>query len=299
MKNLIERIMRSRTRVYIMPTRMGGYLIGLIFLMFLLSIGYSNNLLLIFTIALFGLNLIWLVQSHLHLARLKPGQVTLEDGHVGTPVSVNLRWKRWPQGVRNWKVELIGKKVSVPVRILTEEEDRSVGETSLPSRGIYQWTHLLVKSDRPFGLYRTWIYFKIDVTSHAYPMLLKELPLPSPEIHDREGTITGDRRGDEGLRGLAQYQGEGSKRISWKHYAKSGELLVKEGEELRTNLMRIRLKLPEERTQREAELSKIATLMVYCYRQEIPFLFHGEIQKGPGAHLELLKDCLRELAQCS
>lgn len=290
--------MRSRTRVYIFPTRMGGYCNGLIGLMFLLSIGYSNNLLLIFTIALFGLNLIWLVNSHLHLARLMPGQVTVDDGHVGSPILVNCRWKKWPRGNRAWEISLISEQNSSGVRTITEEEGRTVGEITLPFRGLYQWTHLLVKTDRPFGLYQTWIYFKVDASAHAYPALRKDLPLPSPEIHDREGTISGERKGDEGLRGLGPYQGEGPNRISWKHYAKSGELFAKEGEELKTHLMRIPLKLPDDQKLREAELSRLATLMVHCHRQEIPFLFLGKVQKGPGSHLELLKDCLRELSLC-
>ncbi|MES2525714.1 MAG: DUF58 domain-containing protein [Bdellovibrionota bacterium] len=298
MKKIFERMMRSRTRVYIFPTRMGGYAIGLISLMFLLSIGYSNNLLLIFTITLFGLNLLWVVNSHFHLARLSPGQVFVEDGHMKTPIAATFRWKKWPRGNLDWTMTLIGEKDRTDVKILGEEEGRTIGEVTLPSRGLYHWTHLLVKTDRPFGLYRTWIYFKIDVSAHAYPTLMKEMPLPSPEILEREGTITGEKKGDDGLRGLAHYQGEGSKRISWKHYAKSGDLLVKEGEELKTNLMRIRLQLPDDKKMREAHLSKLATLMVYCYRQEIPFVFMGEKEKGPGAHLELLKDCLRELSLC-
>jgi uncharacterized protein (DUF58 family) len=295
---IFQRLMRSRTRVYIFPTRMGGYCLGLIALMFLLSIGYSNNLLLIFTITLLGLNLIWLVNSHFHLARLTPGQFFVEDGHAGSPQLVTFRWKRWPQGHVSWDLKLISEENQSDVRILSQEEGRTSGEIILPSRGLYHWGHLLVKTDRPFGLYKTWIYFKADVTAHAYPPLQKDLPLPSPEISEREGAIAGDKKGDEGLRGLAQYQGEGSKRISWKHYAKSGELFVKEGEEVKTHLMRILLNLPQEKNRREAELSRLATLMVYCHRQEIPFLFLGKIQKGPGSHQELLRDCLRELSLC-
>lgn len=290
--------MRSRTRVYIFPTRMGGYLLGLIGLMFLLSIGYSNNLLLIFTITMFGLNLIWLVNSHFHMAKLSPGQVCVDDGHVGSGQTVSFRWKKWPAGDLKFELQLIGEGNRSDVKIISHEEGRTMGEVRLPFRGFYKWDYLLARTDRPFGLYQTWIYFKVDVTAHAYPTLLKDMPLPSPEISDREGAITGDKRGDEGLRGLAQYQGEGLKRISWKHYAKSGELLVKEGEELKAQLIKIKLNLPDEKAHREAELSRIATLMVYCHRQEIPFLFYGEPLKGPGSHPELLKDCLRELSRC-
>ena len=71
MKQWIINQSKKKARIYIMPTRMGGYLNGLIFLMFLLSVGYSNNLLLIFTLFLFGLNLICCIHTHYHLNALK------------------------------------------------------------------------------------------------------------------------------------------------------------------------------------------------------------------------------------
>ena len=111
-------MMRSRTRVYIFPTRMGGYAIGLISLMFLLSIGYSNNLLLIFTITLFGLNLLWVVNSHFHLARLSPGQVYVEDGHSKTPMATTFRWKKWPRGNLQWTMKLIGENLRIWEKVL-------------------------------------------------------------------------------------------------------------------------------------------------------------------------------------
>lgn len=292
-----ENLMKRRSRVYIFPTRMGGYLLGLIALMFLLAIGYSNNLLLIFTIFLFGLNLLWLAGSHFHLARLTPGQVLVEDGHALDPVGVFLRWKRWPRGERQWGFTLVGEGVRLKISGLRDEEGRTLGEVVLPSRGIFKWSHLLAESDRPFGLYRTWIYFPVTASAHAYPALQKESPLPPTEIELREGSIVGDRKGDDGLRGLSRYQGEGLRRISWKHYAKSGELLVKEGEELRTELLRLKPRLPEEPKRREVELSRMATLMVSCYRQEIPFIYEAEVPLGPGSSLDHLRECLRELAR--
>ena len=102
----ILRQIKKKSRIYIIPTRMGGYLNGLIFLMFLLSVGYNNNLLLIFTLFLFGLNLIWLIQSHFHMHKLKLDAVHLEDGHALESVSVRVCWKNSPLPPLLWELSL-------------------------------------------------------------------------------------------------------------------------------------------------------------------------------------------------
>lgn len=96
MKTWFKQQLRKRTRVYILPTRMGGYLNGLIFLMILLSIGYSNNLLLIFTLVLFSFNLIWIIQTHFNLNQLRLARMKIADGYADSKTQLTLSWKKLP-----------------------------------------------------------------------------------------------------------------------------------------------------------------------------------------------------------
>lgn len=292
LKKWIRQQFRKKSRVYIFPTRMGGYLNGLIFLMFLLSLGYSNNLLLIFTIFLFAFNLLWLIQTHFHLHRLKLDSVLISSGHAGDQLGVKVFWQTAPQGPWHWQLTLESNQGEFALLNQRDEASKSEGEFAPLKRGQYQWHHLKVATSNPFGLYAAWIYYPLAQNSLVYPTLFPnvELPLSGKEL---EGELLEDRKGSDDFRGLSSYQGEESRKISWKHYARSGELLIKEGEEKKTPMLELELKLPQEAELKEHYLSYVATQLVECSRREIPFSL-----KAPGVQASYLSDSLKVLALC-
>lgn len=292
MKNWIRHQFRKKSRVYIFPTRMGGYLNGLVFLMFLLSIGYSNNLLLIFTLILFGFNLLWLIQTHFHLHRLRFDQISIQSGHAGDPLEVHVLWNAVPKGPLNWEIRLESDQGDFAYQSLKDDSSMSVGEIRIPDRGVYKWKHLKVKTTNPFGLYQVWIYFPITLTSLVYPTLLSSVDL-NLSGKDLEGELLQDKKGNSDFRGLSHYQNDESRKISWKHYARTGDLLIKEGEEKKAPLLEVELKLPEMKSSREHYLSYVATQLVECHRRDIPFNF-----KAPGTQTSQLVEGLKVLALC-
>jgi hypothetical protein len=297
MKEWIHRRIRKDSRVYIMPTKMGGYLNGLIFLMFLLSVGYSNNLLLIFTLFLFGLNLMWLVHTHFHMRRLEPQFLNLEDGHAGDLLNLKVLWKKSPMEGLDWKFILENHFEHYTVDRISDSEVESLGQLIVKVRGVKKWSHLKVMTLRPFGLYRTWRFYPLQLTSVVYPPLLKDVSLPSSKDHSLEGENAGVKKGIQDLNVLNPYQGEGLKRVSWKHYARSGELLIKEGLDFQDRIVEFKLELPK--TQQEEYLSVLASQMLLCTQKEIPFTFETpSFKRGPSFHRKHLQECLRELAQC-
>lgn len=287
---------KKKARIYIMPTRMGGYLNGLIFLMFLLSVGYSNNLLLIFTLFLFGLNLIWVIQTHFHLHALKIDSINIHDGHALERQLVDIHWKKVPLGPHKWQVTLEGEN-SHPVTSIEDADLHSVGQVIFPKRGIWAFDYLKVVTEMPFGLYQAWIYYPVTLKAYAYPARLKDIPIVQFQNSPLEGESSSLHRGPHDVWNLGPYQGEESRKISWKHYARSGELVVKEGEELTQSLVQFRIDAHE--ANKEFVLSKIATQMVQCLRTETPFSFEGPNRKFPPGQTEKhLTDCLRDLTTC-
>lgn len=271
-----------------MPTRMGGYLNGLIFLMFLLSVGYSNNLLLIFTLLLFGLNLSWVIQTHFHLHALKLKSVTVRDGHAGEVTDVEVHWDKLPDGPHDWKIALENDDTRFPVRN---------SGIVIPKRGRWNFKHLLVSTELPFGLYEAWIYHQVDVTAFAWPSRLRDVPEIMRQISFHEGETPGQITGPHDVKNLAPYEtGQESRKISWKHYARSGELVIKEGEELLNSTVHFRV---SETPDKEHLLSKIATQMIHCARTDVMFSLEtaGKIT-ATGISAKHLEDCLRELACC-
>jgi uncharacterized protein (DUF58 family) len=271
-----------------MPTRMGGYLNGLIFLMFLLSVGYNNNLLLIFTLLLFGLNLSWVIQTHFHLHALKLKSVSIRDGHAGELTDAQVHWEKVPDMPHAWTLAV------------ENDESRVFFKNSgiiLPKRGKWNFEHLLVSTELPFGLYKVWVYYKNPVTVYAWPSKLKD----TPEIPRQPGMLEGENpsnvTGPHDVKNLAPYSpGEESRKISWKHYARSGELVIKEGEELMRSEVHFRVTDSQDK---EFLLSKIATQMVHCSRTDTMFSLETPTKKmATGTSTRHLEDCLKELAIC-
>jgi len=292
MKKWIKKQFRKKVRVYILPTKMGGYLNGLIFLMFLLSIGYSNNLLLIFTIFLFSFNLLWLIQTHFHLHRLRPDQVAIFPGHAGVAINVNVFWRTAPKGPWDWQIQLESDHGDFLYHGIKHDNVKSEGEITPDKRGVYQWHHLRVKTSNPFGLYQVWTYFPLSMTSLVYPTLLKSADL-SLSGKDFEGELLQDKKGSDDFRGLGNYANDEARKISWKHYARSGNLFIKEGEENKAPLLELELKPPLETLPKELYLSYLATQMVECHRRDIPFSLRVN-----GIESSRLQDCLKVLTIC-
>lgn len=272
-----------------MPTRMGGYLNGLIFLMFLLSVGYNNNLLLIFTLLLFGLNLVWVIQTHFHMHALKLKSISIKDGHAGEFTEVKVHWEKVPDSPQAWSLAVENDDTKIFI---------SNSGLVLPKRGRWDFEHLYVSSELPFGLYKAWIYYKAPVTAFAWPSKLREVPELHMNPSALEGENSGTMTGPHDVKNLAPYQtGEESRKISWKHYARSGELVIKEGEELTRH--HVHFRVPQSLSDKEHTLSKIATQMVHCARIDVMFSLETPGKKtATGISTKHLEDCLRELALC-
>lgn len=288
---------RKKSRVYILPTKMGGYLIGLIFLMFLLAIGYDNNLLLIFTLLLFSMNLLWLVQSHFHLHHLRLQHVVLPNGHALSGLPLKIYWERSPKGPYSWNISLEKSKGVVKSELYEQNEKFVLGQLKIPKRGIWNWNYLKVSTELPFGLYRIWCYYPVHFETVAYPALLKDVEINNLAHNNAGESLAMGRAGREDIWNLAPYQGDESRKINWKHYARSGDLLIKEGEEYSQQFFHIKFKIPK--TNLEEYLSLLATQMVDCHRRGIPFLFEGPEGKfGPDQHGDHLHQCLKVLSVC-
>jgi uncharacterized protein (DUF58 family) len=292
LKNWLIKQSKKKSRIYILPTKMGGYLNGLIFLMFLLSVGYNNNLLLIFTLFLFGLNLVWVIQTHFYLNRLKLGSVQVEDSFALEKTLINIYWKDTPSEPYKWEFQLEGEKHQLPVSTLSSSGVLSVAQGTFPSRGLWVFEHLKVKTEMPFGLYQAWIYLPVKYKAFVYPERLSETQSLILKDSLEEGDYSSLRVGPHDIWNLGPYQGDESRKISWKHYARSGELVVKEGEELINS--EITFKLNSYEQNKEFYLSQIATQMVHCSRTETAFF----LETNDHRRISGLTECLRELSLC-
>lgn len=297
LKKWIRRQFKRKSRIYIRPTRMGGYFNGLVFLLFLLSVGYNNNLLLIFTLFLFALNLMWIIQTHFYLNALKLNSLSLENGHCGDDVMVTVRWKKTPSGTHKWDLCLENDDQNLTVRAIVNADLSSKGLLVFPRRGLWNFDHLLVSSEMPFGLYKVWTFLPVKVRAHAYPSKVAEFSEPQEKLFQQHGETPSFEKGPHDVWNLAPYNQSESRKISWKHYARSGELVIKEGEEFKA--AEVKFRLDSEKKDMERVLSIMATQMIFCQKSQLPFSLETPQMKAPtGTGEKHLHECLRILSLC-
>lgn len=285
-------------RQFILPTNLGGYLNGLIFLLILLSFGYNNNLLLIFTLMLFGMNLIWVIQSHLYFKRMKFQDCTVGDAFLGQGNEVRIRWEN-PHAKGDWEIELLVEGKTYKLESYVSNERFLRGEVSLPSRGRYLVTRIKISSPSPFGLYRNWIFFPLSVEAFVYPSLKKKFLRSSENSAYLDGETEKDLDSYQEFLELRSSDGSLSSRISWKHYAQTGELLVKHGEGAHSPLRTLRLPDSLSGEIKERALSELATETLWCSQEGIVFEMRSKgLRLGPGSGAAFAKSALRELAIC-
>jgi hypothetical protein len=106
-------------------------------------------------------------------------------------------------------------------------------------------------------------------------------------------------KGTEDFRSLSPYDQIESKKISWKHYARTGDLYIKEGYRPLTSVLDLKFDPELFTTEKDYYLSWLATQMVESYRLGIPFSFEfGEKKYLASTDVLHLNQCLRDLALC-
>lgn len=285
-------------RQFIFPTNLGGYLNGLIFLLMLLAFGYNNNLLLIFTLILFGMNLVWVIQSHLFFKKMTFLDLSVKDAFQGQVQELRIRWRN-ENDFGDWEVEIVRGKERYKVSSVVTKNETLVGEFLLPSRGHYSFSRLRISSPSPFGLYRNWIILPIKCEAFVYPALRKGYR-SSPQVATQStGNLARDPHVYEEFIEFRSSEAELSSRISWKHYARTGEILVKHGEGVRGETRSLNLPAGLSGEAKERALSDLATEIQECALtgQEFELKLPGSIL-GPGGGPSFIKSTLRELARC-
>ena len=273
------------------PTRLGNYLLGLNFILFLLAIGYSNNLLFLFTLILVAQTLYWYVET---LIFNHPGIKDVEISHAfsGELTTINFIFDgpRFSQ----LKIKINNKKYKIRDFII--EESKVSASLALPMRGKYLLNSIEVYDSRPFSLFAKTIKFENKTHFYVYPKLITDIELKaSCDEALEDGPVTSHLKGEEDFLGLSPYQGEDFKKISWKQFARTDELYIKQG--LLPLLPHLNFVLTKEPS--EEELSLVASQMVMAHRNQ--YLFSLTINdKLTGVdsgqfHLQL---CLERLSEC-
>jgi|GEM_PF-4946292 len=292
MMNFIKRQMRKRSQVYILPTRMGGYFLGLISVLFMLSLFYSSNLLLLFNLVIFSLLLMWLVESHFQLKKNKmiSAQVNSffqdEKGFLSLELSAVLSEKN--------------------ISLFFDDREILVsrdGFFEISRRGSYGTTHIKISSVY-FGLFQTWIYYPLHLSFYVYPSRERSVRLEWSELAldqqiESETMISSRSKFGDSFDTLEHWGGEPLQRIKWSVFAKSEELVV--GKSFLEDERILAFDLSSRSDVAKEQLVSSLTADIWSfYQANHPFLVrvNGKIFEFKQQDSVLFERCLEELSVC-
>lgn len=219
----------GRRQIYIFPTGFGFAFGGALFLMFLGSLNYMNNLGLLFTFLLAGLALVAMLHTWRNLLGLQVRVADPRSVFAGEAALFSARITDPRQGVR-LGLTLVADSQQVAFAL----DGRTPGSVALeviaPKRGGYRLGRVRMETRHPLGLFRAWAYFESSARVLVYPRPASQAPENPPEAGDASqvGSGSGGRGVDDFL-GLRDYrQGDPINRLYWKAIARERGLLIKQ-----------------------------------------------------------------------
>jgi len=219
-------------RVYILPTRLGFMFTGMLILMFFGAMNYANNLALGLTFLLGSIALVAMHHCQRNLAGLKLASAANEPVFAGQIARMRLALDnvapvtRYELSAHNGYD--IGAVDASPTAVAPDE--RVIVDVAVPTsaRGRLTVEHVIVSSQYPFGLFRTWTHVYLPLSCIVYPKP-SDRGEPPTSVSTDTGGAQDSRPGDDDFSGLRSFHpGDSPRRIAWKAFARGQELQVKQ-----------------------------------------------------------------------
>lgn len=219
----------ARNRIYILPTRFGFAYAGLLAVMLLGAINYSNSMAFAATFLLAGLGLVAMHQTHANLLNLRVSAAGSESAFAGGRVRFRLRTDNPTARTRyglywSWRAEGQAPEIDVPALGSTV----TTLELPAPRRGWLPAPRMTLTTHFPLDLFRAWTWIELDQRGLVYPAPAPPGRRP-PESMGNGGRVTPSRSGDEEFSGLRDYRpGDHLSSIHWKSLPKLQRPQVKQ-----------------------------------------------------------------------
>jgi len=220
----------DRSRIYVLPTRLGLWFGLLLAVMLLGAVNYGNNLGMLFVFFLGSAGVVSILHTYHTLRGLefRPGRTpAVFAGETAGYRLVTHQPGRDPRrGVTFQPVQTGAEQVCVD---LPPGESEVVLPCHTVRRGRIALGRVTVASRYPLGLFRAWSHLEFrELECLVYPRPASPQPWPAAG-RATEGDGTGTGGDPEELMGLRPYApGDPLRRVHWKASAKRDQLVVKE-----------------------------------------------------------------------
>ncbi len=216
----------SRKQIFIVPTSQGLLYGGLLLVMLVGSINYNSSLGHLLTFLLASLGLTTMISTYRNLVGLSVGKGAASPVYAGQTA-------HFPILLQNFgRAPHYALRVGFPTDQLVATDvpaDATAWLTAAAptsARGYLCPGPITLCTTFPLGLFRAWANVDLDLRCVVYPRPEGTSPLPHSSSSSEASRAT--ERRDEDFAGLQEYRpGDSPRRICWKAFARSDEVLVK------------------------------------------------------------------------
>lgn len=218
----------GRRSIFVFPTREGLMFTGVLVISLLTGINYQNSLIYLFTFILGAVFYGTIFQTYrnlegLHLSLARAGECAV-GGQLAMAARVTDEDGRPRPGLR---LVVPGGE---PVTAALGAREGRVITLPVPAgrRGPVRLPAIRLETDFPFGLIRAWTWFRPASEGLATPRPVSPPPYEvTPDAESEEGDVVLDATsGDADIRLRPYRVGDTLRRVSWKRFARSGQLVV-------------------------------------------------------------------------
>lgn len=217
--------------IYILPTRYGWLMLGIIVLILIAATNYQNNMGYMAAFILLAIGALSTFYTYRNLRQLnlkiiKPEPVFAgEKAHLAFEVQNNTDQYRASIGFGENKKQVSLIDIAAQSTSVFEEPFKPA------KRGWFQFPRMVITSVFPFGIFQVWSWFKSPYQLLVFP---KPIAPPVPINDGYEGSEEGSQsvKGSEDFFGVKEYQaGDPLKQVMWKAFARERGILTKEFED--------------------------------------------------------------------
>ena len=215
-------------RVYILPTGVGLVFALMTFAMLLGSMNSNTNLSFVLTFLLAALGFVAMHHCQRNLVGLELSFAGVEPVFAGQSLDFRIAITNHSKSHRH-HLQLHAPGIVSEIDDLAPGESRVLHlEVPTDRRGYVVLPRFGIRTLFPFELFRAWSWLHMDLRGLVYPSLADNAP-PPPASINALGHRQQDARGEEDFAGLRRFQiGDSPRHVSWKAYARTGDLLSKQ-----------------------------------------------------------------------
>ncbi len=215
---------------FILPTRFGWAMTGLMLCLFILGTNYQNNVILKFCYFVFAILLLSMFHSYVSFVQYRITFSPIEANFANQDANLTLRLQHNPNRSQLHALSNIAVYRKNPLLFCYLNDDVNRVSLGRYKRGQHAIGRVSIESIFPFGLFRCWTHLSVPGKLTIYPApMAGPLKLRQQNEHGKTGKNENSKVTSDDLQGLREYRDtDPIYHVSWKHFAKGQGLLSRD-----------------------------------------------------------------------